>query len=100
MIQNYTNLYLDESNLNYVFIEENSSQLDRTSQKYTKVEAVWCCNSKEHGKKRLFAAMMIALATRAPNALNFQAVENAQQQMLKILRKYSSVHHVRGWEGI
>ena len=54
MIQNYTNLYSDESKLNYVFIEENSSQLDRTSQKYTKVEAVWCYSSKEiscFGKK-------------------------------------------------
>ena len=31
--------------------------------------------------KKLFAEMMVVLATRAPNALNFQAVKNAQQLM-------------------
>ena len=28
--------------------------------------------------KKLFAEMMMALATRAPNALNFQAAKNTQ----------------------
>ena len=31
--------------------------------------------------------MMMALATKAPNALNFQAVKNAQQLMWKILKE-------------
>ena len=31
--------------------------------------------------KKLFAEMMMALATKASNALNFQAVKNAQQLM-------------------